>query len=811
MTKKKSKKSEQATSEAVLTEDLFREQTLSPWIKNVIVLGVLWLASIIIFSNFIFHDNHFNLSSDNLSAAAIVRMGMDFQEAGDVPNWCPYIFCGMPTVGGLLYVNHFYWAFWSGIHGLLSLLFFGSDFGWMFFHLVGAGFGIYWLLKYFRINWVVALVCGLLFAYNHTMVVFADVGHGSKVMTIAYLPWLLYFTIRLFKDPKLHWMALLAFFFGWQLRAQHVQIVYYGVLMMGLYMLYSLFSGGTRELKNNFKATLMLVAGGLIGLCLAAPVYLQVLEFNPLSTRGGGGIGTSAWDYATQWSFHPLESLTYIFPSFFGFGRDTYWGYMPFTDMPLYWGGLVLLFAPWAIVLKRDKLTWFLLILAGAAWLVSFGKHLPILYWVLYEVFPYFNKFRVPTLIQVLVLLPMVILAGRGLQGIIEYFSASEEKRKELGRKFLIAGGIVAGICLLLLIVKAGMQTTFLGWISASKPHLQGTGAATALGLLTVDAVKLLLLGGISYGSIYFILVKKQTPYLLLLPVVLFLFFETYSYSSKLIRPGTHKNAVEGYLSADETVKFLQKDKDPFRVYPMGRGRHPNWFMPHHIESIMGYSGARLGIYQEMVDSLGYNNPNLFKLMNVRYFISDRLINHDEFEEVFTGKKERIYRYKSEFPRAFLVNRTVATDNKSEIFSLLRSPSFDFSKAAIIEENLSQPLDTSATGMVTFVEKSPDKIVMDVSTTGRQLLFISEVYYPSGWKATVDGDETHVYRCNFAFRGIEIPAGDHRVELTYAPSLAGSGTLLSWFAVLVIILGSATFFINRRKTDEALQEPDCEV
>jgi hypothetical protein len=705
----------------------------------------------------------------------------------------------MPMVGSLLYVNHYYWAFYPPIKTFLSFLFFGSDFGWMFIHFMMAGFGVFWLLQDRRVNWAIALLCGVLFAFNHTMVVFADVGHGSKVMTIAYLPWILFFTIRLFERPHVLWAAWLAFAFGWQLRAQHVQIAYYGVMMMGLYVIYAYLSGGKDELKENLKATLLLAGAGLTGLAFAAPVYLQILEYNPHIIRGGGGAGSAAWNYATQWSFHPLESLTYIFPSFFGFGRETYWGYMPFTDMPLYWGGLVLLFAPWAVVLKRDRLTWFLVVLAAAAWIVSFGGFLPILYWPLYKFLPYFDKFRVPTLIQVLVLLPTVLLAGRGLQGIFERIGEASDETVALGRKILKAGVIIAAGCVALLILQTALRQFWTEWILSRQPRLQVQGAQAALGLFTIDLIRLMLLGGATFGVAFLVLNKKYSYLTLAIPIFLYLAIETYSFDKKLIRPSTSKSTVENYLAADDVVRFLQQDETPYRIHNLTGGRHPNWYMPHHMESIHGYSATKMKIYQETVDSLGLGNPNLLKLMNVRYFISDRPINHPDLEEVFVGQRERVYRYKQELPRAFLVNRAIQLGSASEIFSLYRQGSFDFTQTALLEEPLAATLDDGTAGSVTWVSKTPDRMVLDVETDGKQLLFLSEVYYPSGWQAMVDGVETAIHKCNYLFRGIEIPAGTHRVELTFAPASLSAGKWLSWIAFFVILAGIASVFFKLKQ------------
>jgi hypothetical protein len=764
----------------------------SVWHQVILTLLLLLAFTYAVFWLNITKNYDFILGGDNLAAAPIAKMGEDFQDQGGVPNWCPYIFCGMPMVGSLLYANDYYFAFREPFKTLISLPYISSssginkEFGWLFFHYILAGFGVFLLLRFFKVNWVLAAIFGLLFAFNPPMVVFADVGHGSKVMTIAYLPWILYFTIRLFRSPRLLWGGLLALFYGLQMLALHMQIAYYGAMMMGLYAVYAFISGGKADLTKNVKATLLMTAALIIAFALASPLYLQILEYSDYSIRGGGASGGAVWEYATAWSFHPLESLTYVFPSFFGYGGGTYWGFMPFTDMPVYWGALVLLFVPWAIFLKRDRLTIFLIILALAAWVVSFGKFLPILYRPLYELLPFFNKFRVPSLIQVLVLLAMIVLAGRGLQAVFDRLKSKTEDVLPLAKKFLIAGSVIAGICLLLIVLQGALKPVFLRWISASRPQMSPADASAAFAAFIGDAGRLLLFVVVLYGASYLALSRKASVWILVAAVFFTAAFELLYFDRKLLHP-TPPQYMESYLQADDVVRFLQNQEEPFRIYPLSQSRNPDWYMPHRLESVDGYSAVKLRLYQTARDSLSLNNPQLLKLMNTVYFISDRPIQHPDLEEVFKGQRERVYRYKPAFPRAFLVNKAIRVNSESEVFNFYRRRDFDFSQTAVLENDLSMPLDLGSSGTVRWVNRQPDRLELEVETDGRQLLVLSEVYYPSGWKAAVDGAETPILKTDYLFRGIEIPPGKHNVVLNFKPLSADRGHLLRWFAAVLII------------------------
>jgi len=790
--------------------DLFGEDSLPKWAIILFALLALYLFNAFIFPSIVFDDYDFLLGGDNLAAAPIAKMGTDFLAEGEVPNWCPYIFGGMPMVGSLMFANHYYWAFVPAIRDLVSLLFFGSDFGWLFIHYILAGFGIFFLLRTLGVHWIFALLCGMLYAYNPTMVVYADVGHGSKVMTIAYLPWILYFIRQLYHKPGPGWAAGLALFFGALLLALHVQIAYYGAMLIGLYVVYSFITGGKTDFIKNIRASFYLIAAAILAFGISATLYFQVFEYSEFSQRGGGLGGGAPWDYATAWSFHPLESLSYVFPSFYGYGGSTYWGFMPFTDMSVYWGGLALLFAPLAIVLKRDRFTIFLIVLAAAAWIVSFGKFLPILYYPLYELLPYFNKFRVPSLIQSLVLLSAVVLAGRGLQALWQLLKTGDSKGEEIGRKLLVSGGIIAGICLLIIILQGALKSTFIAWILSARPQMQPQDAAIAFGMFIGDCARLLGMVVVLYGSAALALMKKAPAWVFAAAAVLVVILEVNHFDKSLIHP-TPPQHMDAYLQADDVVGFLQKETEPFRVFPLTGSRNPDWYMQHRIESVDGYSASKMKLYHIARDSITQNNPNFLKLMNVKYFITDRPINHPDFMEVFVGGKERVYQYQRAFPRAFLLNQAVQVASDSEIFDLYRRGNFDFSKVAVIQDNLSGSLDPKAEGSVKWLARSPDHLELEVETNGRQLLFLSEVYYPSGWTATLDGVEVPVIRTNYMFRGVEIPAGKHILAMSYMPLSAGRGVIFKWISVLIILAGFAIAYFQKRRSSSTHMETADEV
>ena len=80
-----------------------------------------------------------------------------------------------------------------------------------------------------------------------------------------------------------------------------------------------------------------------------------------------------------------------------------------------------------------------------------------------------------------------------------------------------------------------------------------------------------------------------------------------------------------------------------------------------------------------------------------------------------------------------------------------------------------------------------NKLAYEVSTGKGGILVLSEIYYP-GWKATVDGKPVEVGRVNYILRAINIPAGKHKVELTFFPKSVDNTETAAYIAYAIVII-----------------------
>ena len=362
-----------------------------------------------IFVLFFFHEviifgNTF-ASGDTFNPYAIHHILDQFRLASsEWPQWQPWIFSGMPTLEAFTYVNLLYLP--SYFLDFLGV----SDLNIQFIHLVFSAISMFYLVHKLIENRKIAFISGLLWMLNPFLITMIVYGHGSQMMTAAFFPITLLLLLRLKDEQTILNMLLFSLFLGLQLQRAHVQIAYYSCMLLGFFFIYSLFH------NRNKKYAAFFFLGIIIAFLIASHIYLPSLDYRDMSIRSGD-MGSFA--YATNWSMHPKELLTYLMPNFFGFGGSTYTGFMPFTDFPNYVGLLVLLFA--LLSLKQfNKMKLFFWLVIVVSILLSFGKYFEIFYQFFYNYLPFFSSFRVPSMILILSNFCIYILCAYGLKDFLK-------------------------------------------------------------------------------------------------------------------------------------------------------------------------------------------------------------------------------------------------------------------------------------------------------------------------------------------------------------------------------------------------------
>ena len=756
-----------------------------PGVQFLIALAVFYLLTIIFFNKIIFAPNSVALSPDYLGALSVEKAGELITDQGET-LWSPYYFGGMPLQASLQIPVYTYTGFNTGIvRGILSILFIrpGLDYNvaLMLFHFIMTGAFVYLLARSLRFSWLVSILCGVIYMFTPSLIVLTCVGHGSKLFTSAYIP-LVFLTVkRMLERRKLTDFALFSLAVGMTLLSLHVQVGFYALLAAGMYLVWSMiFDIRGKPLNIPFKAGLF-IAALTLGICFASSLYFPLYEYSPYSIRGGSEEALS-WEYATSWSFHPLESLAYIIPSFFGFGGQTYWGYMPFTDMPIYWGLAALIFSIVAAALVRNRIVTFFLILFLFSWIVSFGKFFPVLFKPMFEFMPFFNRFRVPVMIQILMIFSVSILCGFGLEKIREI----GKKGKNLRWAIYSAMGIAAA-AVIVSILSSPLESAFAQWIAHNRPNYPPQAieqiGGTLFNLAFGDVWKAAVVAVAILGSLH-LFFKGKIKYVPLVVIIGFITIADLWLVNRKLVSFSPEFQLSQYFQPSPAVKFLRQQEGLFRIYPVDNLRSQNWYGAFGLQSVSGYMGTKMKRYQAALDGVGLNNFNFLNLLNCRYILHNQAINHPMLELVIDGE-QKVYRNNAAFPRAWLVHKLISLPEEKSRFDYMNG-GFNPAEEAIVEEPIE--LSPGVGGTADIKEYSSHKIVVETSCATPSFLVLSETYYPPYWKAKVDGNTTRIYPTDQLLRGVKLPAGEHTVEFTCSSPLHKLSQMLHAGAMLAIIL-----------------------
>ncbi|MCK4653805.1 MAG: YfhO family protein, partial [Candidatus Cloacimonetes bacterium] len=619
--------------------------------------------------------------------------------------------------------------------------------------------------------------------------------HNTKFRAIMYIPWIFYVVHYLRQRRSILALGLTSLILIGQLRENHPQISYYTFLMLGIYWIFQLvWAIKDKEIKQLIIFTSFLIVAVIISFIAVAQPYFSTYEYGEFTIRGGSsGLETS---YATSWSFHPMEILTFLNPSFYGGVSPYYWGWMPFTQTSMYMGVIIFLLALVAIFFNRSHKVKVLMTVSIVALFISFGKHLPFLSNLLLNYLPGFNKFRVPAMILILLQFSVVILAGFGLKTIIKKFEEKDKKFFDAVQKVLI--GV---IILFVLFLIASSLFENLGLTHAGDSARYN---ASQLKKLKEIRSEKLVNDGIQTG-IFIILALgmtlllgrnklKKYSYLLLLTILIVV--DLLLIDSRFLQNITPKKRIEKQYRKTLADDFLLKDEEMFRIYPLGREFSQNRWAFYN-QTIGGYHGAKLKRYQEILDNcLNIElqnripiNWNIVNMLNAKYVIYPEKLPLENLEYAFYDRKQKqtIYKNVSYLPRTWFVESTELIEKKEYIWKRLNQQEFNPAKMAIIEEEIPKTYAPDSTA-VNLVEFDIHSLKFEVKTDTTSFLTISEIYYPAGWKAFIDGKETEIYATNYILRGVVIPKGEHILEMKFAPRVYTLSLKLSLIGIILTIV-----------------------
>lgn len=740
------------------------------------------------------------------SDTQLCGFGYDFMSEslrnGQMPYWNPYLNSGMPQMSSMNHLVFFPTA--------MIFLLLGMSPGNIFLYecftaLLLGGIFMYFFIRSLKISKLTASIAGVFFIACGSFFTYINPGHDNMMLAVAMLPGIYYFITRGVNEDKITHYILAGFLIGIQSMLCLYQMVFYTVICITVYFACLYFLN-----KKSLKHLLYFFVSGVTTFLTSAILLFPAYYFIKHTFRAG-----VSYDFFTSWSLHPLETIVYIYPKFFGFLESTYWGKSQFWLHNDYLGIIPWIFVFAAIFFVfKDKYVKIFLFMAIGIMIMAFGGYTPI-YKLLFKI-PIVNGFRNSSRWLGFFAFSIVTLAAFGFEHIKNYFATKKEtldisKMKVFLKTLLVIDIIFACIYFLFSVSRSSMVNNLKGIEQFNKrfPAQSLDYVANILYQMIRDDMFLFVLYfSIGMAFVYLVVKGKMGKGLffsgcLLMALldngVRFMAPRTFNvagaeYSVQCVKAGP---ANQEDPRRTDIRNFLSRDSSIYRVMPVGDLFNKNWFISDKIQSCGGYHSAPLENYTTIQNKGFLNDFRFLSLLNVKYVLSETQINHPYLKLVNDGRV-KIYQNIAVFPRVSLYSRVTVIE-KEKMFIKMQEQSFDAQTSILVNESIPEILDNiKYNGQEAVISKyESNKIEIETDSPGNSVLFLSEVYYPE-WKAYIDGKETKIYQAFGLFRSIYLPKGKHKVEFKWDPKIFYLGAVAS-LSVLLLVIIMGIFIIKQKE------------
>lgn len=692
-----------------------------------------------------------------------------------------------------------------------------------------------------------ALFGAIIIGFSTYIPIIIGAGHNAKFLAYIYIPWLYngYFLIT-----KTQWNRWLAFFIfalalTLHLRAYHPQVTYFFLFPLLTLFFYDLAKAfKTDSLPSFFKQTGWLMSAAVVAILITVQLYWSTVEYSSFSMRGGSelaGTGGLDRDYAFAWSQGWGELLTLLIPGAYG-GSELYWGPKTFTSGPHYAGALAFLFFVIGVIKSKHSLKWVFLGPGIATLLFSLGEHFSLLNNFMFDYFPLFDKFRVPEMWLMVTLFCFSVPAVLGLDWLTDQIAAGKKLNtlyKPVGIAVFVALIAIFLGFTLLSFEKEGERTAIAEQLaSQNSVPIDDPRVSQAVSrviqtqlipdreaLATNDTIRFSILILMGIALIWAMSARKISVSVGMMTLSAILAYDLINIDQRYL---SDRSLVDGSITREGVIERSERELDRFlqdevrtdegwsyRVLPFLDNPFNNAIPSYFYPSAGGYSGAKLSHYQDLIDEAlfmetGGLNMSVLNMLNVRYLTLGGQTMLPGFDVAFESEAGVVMQNLNVLPKAFFVDSVAVLSDQRQILRRI-SEEFDAQEVVYVADDINVTVYPDSLATVQITEFNANKISMDIFRSEPGFLMLSEIWYPPGWVATLNGEETDIIRSNYVLRGFEIPAGQHTLELSLEPTWYETGKWLARAGTL-LLFGSGLFglFITYKRKESATGDGDSE-
>ena len=262
------------------------------------------------------------------------------------------------------------------------------------------------------------------------------------------------------------------------------------------------------------------------------------------------------------------------------------------------------------------------------------------------------------------------------------------------------------------------------------------------------------------------------------------------------------------FFDSNVLVEKLKEDKTPYRLScPMNNSPFQQWkvfmFQRHLIDCLEAPTGQVPELYRPYFMALQNNIVRLWQLTNSRYILGPtqwtvKLTKNSMFRKVlsfnmdrsgrivpadFRGGQFTLVEFNGALPRASVYfNWKTAPDEESAL-KAIADKSWDPAVTLLVTGDIPAKSGSGKPAGVKSIVHKPQKVVINTDIQHDGILLLNDKYDP-GWQVFVDGKEKKILECNAIMRGVQLPAGKHKVVFVYHPYL--KRFMVSVVALLII-------------------------
>jgi hypothetical protein len=375
-----------------------------------------------------------------------------------------------------------------------------------------------------------------------------------------------------------------------------------------------------------------------------------------------------------------------------------------------------------------------------------------------------------------------------------------EKDFKKVMRQILPIFGVIFLLGVIPLLLRNSLGFLRADESKSYSPEIISLLKAVRFDLLKSDALRMLALSAAAFGLVFSFLKYNLPRSLFVGAMTVLLLLDLLPINKRYMQQLIPKQQMEDHFSLSRADQFMQADKEPHRVFPLGElSSEAHWSYFH--QSIEGYHPAKLRIYQDIRESCLYEgkesgfgnaqaliNWNIVNMLNVKYLISQQEVQHPYLVPVFQDQEQQFLVYKNNraLPRAFCVGRIEVIPDRLMRLQRLNQFSFRPDSVAILEKELRDAIETPQHWSAQITRYEPNIIDLEVKSDKPALLVMSEIYYPAGWSALVNGAQSEIYKVNHILRGVRVPAGESTIRFELAPRTFQISLMLMSVSIAVI-------------------------